>query len=68
MIEKQPASPSMSDLADAVSAATAEQVLRRARQTGTEIVLWRNGQIVKVSPDEIQRELGEARQSRRESK
>ena len=60
MIEEGAVSPSMSDLADAAFAATAEHVIRRARETGTEIVLWRNGGVVKMSPDEITRELDEA--------
>ena len=57
MIGKQHNDLSMSEMADAAFAATAEQVLKRARQTGTDLVLWRNDRVVRISPDEYQREL-----------
>jgi hypothetical protein len=41
-------------------------VIERARQSGTEIVIWRDGQIVELSPEEATAEL-EANVARRES-
>jgi len=41
-------------------------VIDRARQSGTEIVIWRDGQIVELSPEEATAEL-EANVANRES-
>jgi hypothetical protein len=41
-------------------------VIERARQSGTEIVIWRDGQIVELSPEEATAEL-EANVANRES-
>jgi hypothetical protein len=59
MIGKQRDDRSMTEMADAAFSAAAEQVLIRARQTGTDIVLWRDDRVVWISPDEFQRELEE---------
>ena len=42
------------------------KVIDRARQSGTEIVIWRDGQIVELSPEEATAEL-EANVANRES-
>jgi hypothetical protein len=47
---------SMSQLADAAFKAVARKVVKRARDSGTDIVLWRNGEVVNLSPDEIEQE------------
>lgn len=67
MIGKQHNDRSMSEMVDAAFAATAQQVLKRARQTGTDLVLWRNDRVVRISPDEYQRELEETVEAERES-
>lgn len=59
MIGKQRNDRSMTEMAAAAFSAAAEQVLVRARQTGTDIVLWRDDRVVRISPDEYQRELEE---------
>jgi hypothetical protein len=41
-------------------------VIERARQSGTEIVIWRDGQIVELSPEEATTEL-ESNLAERES-
>jgi hypothetical protein len=41
-------------------------VIERARRSGTEIVIWRDGQIVELSPEEATAEL-EANIANRES-
>lgn len=56
---------SLSELADAAFDATAAQVVRRARETGTDIVVWRDNQIVHLSPDEFELEKnGNGKQDR----
>ncbi|MFN9463669.1 MAG: hypothetical protein ACK6B2_10755 [Planctomycetota bacterium] len=47
--------------------AACRKVIDRARQSGTEIVIWREGQIVELSPEEATAEL-EANLANRESK
>jgi hypothetical protein len=66
MVEKGNEPQSMSDLADAAFSATAEQVLRRARATGTDIVVWRNGRIVRTSPEDFELEKQEDSESDRD--
>ena len=66
MIEKGNEPQSMSDLADAAFNATAEQVLRRARATGTDIVVWRNDRIARISPEEFELEQQEDTRSDRD--
>ncbi|QEH39174.1 hypothetical protein OJF2_77860 [Aquisphaera giovannonii] len=41
-------------LADAAFRRAARQVVRRARQFGTPILLWRDGEVLEFSPDEIE--------------
>lgn len=52
--------------ADMAFEAACRQVIDRARQSKTEIVIWRDGQIVELSPDEATAEL-EANLAKRES-
>lgn len=52
--------------ADMAFEAACRQVIDRARQSKTEIVFWRDGQIVELSPDEATAEL-EANLAKRES-
>ena len=46
--------------------AACRKVIDRARQSKTEIVIWRDGQIVELSPDEATAEL-EANLAKRKS-
>ena len=46
--------------------AACRKVIDRARQSGTEIVIWRDGQIVELSPEEATAEL-EANLAKRKS-
>ncbi len=55
MIDRGKAANSVAELADAAFDATAEEVLRRARETGTDILIWENNAIARVSPDEFER-------------
>ena len=43
----------------------AHDVIARARTAKTEIVVWRNGQVAKLSPDQAERELAERATSTR---
>lgn len=52
--------------ADMAFEAACRKVIDRARQSKTEIVIWRDGQIVELSPDEATAEL-EANLAKRES-
>jgi hypothetical protein len=52
--------------ADMAFEAACRKVIDRARQSGTEIVIWRDGQIVELSPEEATAEL-EANLAKRKS-
>ena len=55
MIEPKPESEqSMSELADAAFQATAQDVLKLARDTGTDIVVWKDGRVARIPPDEFE--------------
>lgn len=41
---------------DAAFEATAKDVIKQARQTGTDVVIRENNEIVAFSPDEIERD------------
>ncbi len=43
--------------ADAAFWAAAAQVIKLARQTGTPVIVWENGRIVKKTADEAEMEL-----------
>jgi hypothetical protein len=51
--------------ADMAFEAACRKVIDRARQSNTEIVIWRDGQIVELSPEEATLEL-EANLAKRE--
>ena len=48
---KEPTDHSMLELAQAAFEQAARKVIERARQTGTPVILWENGAIVRRSPD-----------------
>ena len=52
--------------ADMAFEAACREVIERARQSNTEIVIWRDGQIVELSPEEATAEL-EANLANRDS-
>jgi hypothetical protein len=52
--------------ADMAFEAACRKVIERARQSNTEIVIWRDGQIVELSPEEAATEL-EANLAKRDS-
>lgn len=52
--------------ADMAFEAACREVIERARQSNTEIVIWRDGQIVELSPEEATAEL-EANLAKRDS-
>ncbi|GEM_PF-2348249 len=66
MIKKNVKARAMSELADAAFEATAQQVLRRARETNTEILVWRDNQIVSINPDDFEREQESNGEDRRD--
>ena len=55
MIDKNRDMSSLSGLADAAFEAAAEKVVRRARQTGTDILVWKDNAIVQITPEEFER-------------
>ncbi len=56
MIEHRNTDLSLAELANAAFEAAAEDVIRRARETGTNIVIWRDGAIAYVSPDDFEKQ------------
>ena len=54
------------DKANLAFEAACRKVIDRARQSNTEIVIWRDGQIVELSPEEATAEL-EANLAKRDS-
>ena len=50
----KPTEPSLTALADAAFREAAVQVVRLAKQTGTPLIVWENGEIRAIPPDEIQ--------------
>ncbi|MEO2016979.1 MAG: hypothetical protein ABGZ53_21705 [Fuerstiella sp.] len=59
MIDKQNETDALTEVADAAFEATVKDVINKARQTGTDVVIWEDNEIVEVSPDEIERSLDE---------
>ncbi len=59
MIDKQNETDALTEVADAAFEATVKDVINKARQTGTDDVIWEDNEIVEVSPDEIERSLDE---------
>lgn len=60
MINKQNETDDLTEVADAAFEATAKDVIEKARQTGTDVVIWENNEIVEVSPDDIERRQNES--------
>lgn len=63
MINKQNETDALTEVADAAFEATAKDVIEKARQTGTDVVIWENNEIVEVSPDDIERRQNERSQN-----
>lgn len=45
---------SMTELANAAFLKASEEVRRKARETGTPILVWEDGRIVRLSPDTLE--------------
>ena len=43
----------MTDLANAAFEEAAKEVVRRAIETGTPVIVWRNGCVVKLDPHQL---------------
>jgi predicted ABC-type ATPase len=54
----------MSDLANAAFAATAKEVIKRAIETGTPVIVWRNGSVMQLDPHELTQDLAQSGQFR----
>ena len=63
MIEHRNTGRTLAELADAAFEAATEDVIRRARDTGTDIVIWRDGAIAHISPDEFERQRQKGKDS-----
>jgi hypothetical protein len=48
---------SLTDKADAAFRQVAVQVIKRARQTGTPVIVWEDGRMVDRTPDEMEQKL-----------
>lgn len=53
MTEKHKDNGSLTDKANAAFRKVATKVVEIARQTGTPVIVWKNGRVQEVSPDEI---------------
>lgn len=51
---KSPRSRSTEELADAAFQRAAEVVIERAKQTGTPVILWKNGRVLAVKPEDTE--------------
>ena len=47
----------LSDKVDAAFGLLAEDVITRAERTGTEVLIWRESQIVRLTPEQAREEL-----------
>ena len=50
----RPADPPLTTLADAAFRQAAAKVVRRAKETGTPLIVWERDQVRSIPPDEIQ--------------
>ncbi|MEZ6132163.1 MAG: hypothetical protein R3C59_26175 [Planctomycetaceae bacterium] len=57
MIEPVFSPDRLTELANAAFRQAAEKVIREARQTNTEVVVWKDGKVCHLSADEAEREL-----------
>ena len=53
MSEEKKTESSLSEKADAAFRQAARDVIQRAKQTGTPVVIWKNGKVTEVAPEEI---------------
>ena len=44
---------SLTDLANAAFVEAAKEVIKRARETGTPVIVWRNGAVTKLDPHQL---------------
>ena len=58
MINKTNGDP-LATKANAAFEEVARDVISRARSSSTEVVVWRDGKVIKLSPDQAERELAE---------
>lgn len=63
MISKKNGDP-LATKANAAFEEVAHDVISRARSSSTEVVVWRDGKVIKLSPDQAERELAERAASR----
>jgi hypothetical protein len=49
--------PPLWELADAAFQLAMRRVIARAKQSGTPVIVWRDNQILRLSPDEVTVEL-----------
>jgi len=47
----------LTEQANAAFRQAAEKVIREARSSNTEIVVWKNGKVCRITPDEAERDL-----------
>jgi hypothetical protein len=62
MTSIQPSDRTLFEKVEAAFDRVAESLIRTARQTNTPLVVWKDGQITEVSPDEAEADLAEAEQ------
>ena len=58
MSEEKKQEDSLSAKADAAFRQAARDVIRRAKQTGTPVVIWKEGKVTEVPPEELDLESG----------
>lgn len=51
---KKKTEPSLTELADAAFLQTSRKVIERAKQTGTPVIVWEDGEIKALDPHTIQ--------------
>ena len=54
----------MGKLADAAFRQVAEDVIKRAEDTGTAVIIWENGQVTRVEPREMRKRLRRKKKSK----
>ncbi|HUG20118.1 MAG TPA: hypothetical protein VMM56_14130 [Planctomycetaceae bacterium] len=54
MIENDKTADSLAELAAAAFRATARDVIERAKRHGTDLILWKDGRVVRVSPHQFE--------------
>ena len=54
-MKKKRSEPSMAELANAAFMEAAESVIKLAEDTGTPVIIWKNGKIAKVKPQDLRK-------------